>query len=123
MQKVKLLCASGMLLLGAASPAFAQVTILNGDDATNPPNPPVGGTAAQSPNGLTATEAAPNSLIVTGPVNKGEAVPSINLDRLLSEQSGAPTTNKSGEYENPPGGGSGNVGSAVGRLLDQVWEK
>jgi hypothetical protein len=42
-----------------------------------------------------STETAPNSLIVTGQGNKGEAVPSINLDKLLSEQSGAPTVGDS----------------------------
>ena len=126
MLKVKPLCVGGMLLLfGAASPALAQVTILNGDDATNPPNPPVGATTAQSPNSPTvsSTDNAPNSLIVTGPVDKGETAPSINLDKLLSEQSGAQTTNKADEYVNPPGEGSREVGGAVSGVLDQIWQK
>jgi hypothetical protein len=123
MQKAILLCVGGMLLLfGAASPAFAQVTILNGDDALNPPNPPVDVTTSV-PTVSPSTNGAPNLLVVTGPVDKGETAPSINLDKLLSEQSGAPTTKKADEYVNPPGGGSGNVGSAVWRLLDQIWEK
>jgi hypothetical protein len=117
MQKVRVLCVGGMLLfLGAASPALAQVTMLNTD---NPANSPAGAAAVQGADGPTA----PNSLVVTGPVNKSEAVPNINLDKLLSEQSGAPTTNKADEYVNPPGGGSREVGAAVGGLLDKVWEK
>ena len=108
MQNATRLCVGGMLLLfGAASPVFAQVTILNGDDAPNPPNPPV--------------NSAPNSLIVGGPVNKGETVPNINLDKLLSEQPGAPTTNNADDYVHPPGGGSREVGGAVSGLLDQIW--
>jgi hypothetical protein len=94
MQKVRFLCVGVMVLFfGAASPAFAQVTVLNGDDATDPPNPPVRSTTDGTT--VPSTEPAPNSLIVTGPVNKGEAVPSINLDKLLSEQSGAPTVGDS----------------------------
>jgi hypothetical protein len=123
MQKARCLLASGMLpLFGAASPAFAQVTMLNGDDALNPPNPPVDVTNSV-PTVSPSTNGAPNSLIVTGPVDKGETAPSINLDKLLSEQSGAPTTNKADEYVNPPGGGSREVGGAVGGLLDKIWEK
>jgi hypothetical protein len=123
MQKAMLLCVGGMLLLfGAASPAFAQVTILNGEDALNPPNPPVDVTTSV-PTVSPSTNGAPNSLVVTGPVNKSETVPSINLDKLLSEQSGAPTTNKADEYVNPPGGGSREVGGAVSGLLDKIWEK
>jgi hypothetical protein len=114
MPKAKLLCTGGTLLfLAAASPAFAQVTILN------PPEPPVDVTTsvpAVSPNN------APNSLVVSGPVNKGETVPGINLDMSLSEQSGAPTTNNA-EYANPAGGGSREVGGVVGGLLDQIWQK
>ena len=124
MQKATRLCVGGMLLLfGAASPAFAQVTLLNGDDALNPPNPPADITTVPVPTVSPSTNNAPNSLVVTSPVDKGETAPSINLDKLLSEQSGAPTTKKADEYVNPPGGGSGNVGSAVWRLLDQIWEK
>ena len=52
-----------------------------------------------------------------------QAVPNINLDKLLSEQSGAPTTNKADEYVNPPGEGSREVGGAVNGLLDQSWQK
>ena len=96
MQKAMLLCVGGMVLFfGAASPALAQVTMLNGDNTLNPPNPPVGASTAPSPNGPTASlrENAPNSLIVTGPINNGETVPNINLDKSLSEQSGAPPVN------------------------------
>jgi hypothetical protein len=115
MPKAKLLCTGGTLLfLAAASPAFAQVTILPGDDATNPPT-------RQRTLPLLFQ---PNSLVVTGPVDKGETAPSINLDKLLSEQSGAQTTNKADEYVNPPGGGSREVGGAVGGdLLDKTWQK
>ena len=123
MQEATRLCVGGMLLLfGAASPAFAQVTVLNGDDALNPPNPPVDATTSV-PTVSPPTNNAPNSFVVTGPVNKGETVPSINLDKLLSERSGAPTTNKADEYVNPPGEGSREVGGAVNRLLDQIGEK
>ena len=124
MPKAKLLCTGGTLLfLAAASPAFAQVTILNGDDATNPPNPPADVTTSV-PTVSPPTNGAPNSLVVTGPVDKGETAPSINLDKLLSEQSGAQTTNKADEYVNPPGGGSREVGGAVeSGLLDKIWQK
>jgi hypothetical protein len=123
MQKARRLLAGGMLLLvSAASPAFAQVTMLNGDEALNPPNPPVDVTTSV-PTVSPSTKSAPNSLVVTGPVDKGETAPSINLDKLLSEQSGAQTTNKADEYVNPPGAGSREVGGAVGRLLDQIGEK
>jgi hypothetical protein len=94
MQNATRLCVGGMLLfLGAASPALAQVTMLNAD---NPANSPAGAAAVQGADGPTSrpSESAPKSLIVTGPVNTGEAVPNINLDKLLSEQSGAPITNK-----------------------------
>ena len=111
MQNATSLYVGGMLLLFcAASPALAQVTMLNVDGAA------VQGAARPS-------ESAPNSLIFTGPVNKGEAVPNINLDKLLSEQSGAPTTNKADEYVQPPGGGSREVGGGVSGLLDQIWQK
>ena len=115
----------GMLLfLGAASPAFTQVTMLNGDGSLNPPNPPVGATTVPTPDGPTVSPSdATNSLIVTGPVDKSGAVPSINLDKLLSEQSGAPTTNKVDEYVNPPGGRSREVGRGVSGLLDQTLQK
>jgi hypothetical protein len=93
MPKAKLLCAGGTLLfLVAASPVFGQVTMLNGDDTLNPApaatpiSPGLG-----SPNVPPATDYIANSLIVTGPVNKNEAAPNINLDKLLSVQSGAPT--------------------------------
>jgi hypothetical protein len=123
MQKAMLLCVRGMLLIfGAASPAFAQVTILNGEDALNPPYPPVDVTTSV-PTVSPSTNGAPNSLVVPGPVDKGETAPSINLDKFLSEQSGAQTTNKADEYVNPPGAGSREVGGAVGRLLDQIGEK
>jgi hypothetical protein len=121
MQKATRFGVGGMLLLvGAVSPAFAQVTMLNGDDALNPPNPPADVTTSVptvSPNN------APNSLIVSGPVNKDETVPSINLDKLLNEQSGAPTTNKAEEYMNAPGAGSREGAGVVGGLLDQIWQK
>jgi hypothetical protein len=124
MLTVKLLCVGGMLLLfGAVAPAFAQVTILNDDDDRNPPNPPPGATAVQDPNGLTVrptTEA--NALIVVGPINNDETVPSIDLDKLLREQSGKPTTNNVAEYMNPPGRGSWQPGGAVGGLLDRFWQ-
>ena len=114
MQKAMLLCVGGRaLLFGAASPAFAQVTILNGDDA---PNPPVDATTS-------VPAVSPSTLVATGPVDKGGTVPSINLDKLLSEQSGAKTTNKADEYVNPPGAGSREVGGVVGGLLDQIGEK
>jgi len=123
MQKARCLLASGMLLLfGAASPAFAQVTMLNGDDALNPPNPPADVTTSV-PTVSPPTNGAPNSLVVTGQVDKGETAPSINLDKLLSEKSGAQTTNNSDEYVNPPGAGSREVGGAVGGLLDKIWQK
>jgi hypothetical protein len=123
MQKAMLLCVGGMLLIfGAASPAFAQVTILNGEDALNPANPPIDVTTSV-PTGSPATNGAPNSEVVTGPVDKGETAPSINLDKLLSEKSGAQTTNNSDEYVNPPGAGSREVGGAVGGLLDKIWQK
>ena len=124
MQKARHLLAGGMLLLvGAVSPALAQVTILNGDDATNPPNPPADVTTSV-PTVSPPTNGAPNSLVVTGPVDKGETAPSINLDKLLSEQSGAQTTNKADEYVNPPGGRSREVGGVVGGgLLDKIWQK
>ena len=93
MQKAMLLCVGMLLIFGAASPAFAQVTILNGEDALNPPNPPADVTTSV-PTVSPSTNGAPNSLVVTGPVDKGETAPSINLDKLLSEQSGAPTTKK-----------------------------
>jgi hypothetical protein len=122
-QKATRLGVSGMLLLvGAVSPAFAQVTMLNGDDALNPPNPPADVTTSV-PTVSPPTNGAPNSLVVTGQVDKGETAPSINLDNLLSEQSGAQTTNKADEYVNPPGGGSREVGGAVGGLLDKIWQK
>jgi hypothetical protein len=115
----------GMLLfLGAASPAFTQVTMLNGDGSLNPPNPPVGATTVPTPDGPTVSPSdSTNSLIVTGPVDKSGAVPSINLDKLLSEQSGAPTTSKVDEYLNPPGGRSREVGGGVSGLLDQTLQK
>jgi hypothetical protein len=123
MQNATRLCVGGMLLfLGAAPPAFAQVTMLNGDDSLNPPNPPVDVTTSV-PIVSPSTNGAPNSLVVTGPVDKGETAPSVNLDKLLSEQSGAPTTNKADEYVNPPGGGSREVGGAVSGLLDKIWQK
>jgi hypothetical protein len=123
MQEATRLCVGGMLLLfGAASPAFAQVTMLNGDDVLNPPNPPVDATTSV-PNVSPPTNNAPNSVVVTGPVNKGETVPSINLDKLLSEQSGAPTTNNADDYVNPPGAKSREVGGAVSGLLDQILQK
>ena len=123
MQKATRLCVGGMLLLfGAAAPAFAQVTQLNGDDALNPPNPPANITTVPVPTLSPSTNNAPNSLIVTGPVDKGGTAPSVNLDKLLSEQSGAPTTNKADEYLNPPGEGSRGVGGAVNGLLDQIWQ-
>ena len=83
MSKAKLLCAGGTLLFLASSPAFAQVTTLNGGDALNPT--PAGISATQGPNEGTvypSTNNVRNSLIVSGPVNKGEAVPRINLDSL-----------------------------------------
>ena len=87
MQKARCLLASGMLLLfGAASPAFAQVTMLNGDDALNPPNPPVDVTNSV-PTVSPSTNGAPNSLIVTGPVDKGETAPSIPIRRSTSGKS------------------------------------
>jgi hypothetical protein len=122
MQKAMLLCVGMLLIFGAASPAFAQVTILNGEDALNPPNPPVDVTTSV-PTVSPSTNGAPNSLVVTGPVDKGETAPSINLDKLLSEQSGAPTTKKADEYMNPPGEGSREVGGAVNGLLEQIWQK
>jgi hypothetical protein len=125
MQNSTRLCVGGMLLfLGAAAPAFAQVTTLNGDDSLNPPNPPVGAPTVPTPDGPTVSPSdAPNSLIVSGPVNKGETVPSINFDKLLGGQSSAPTTKKADEYLNPPGEGSREVGGAVNGLLDQSWQK
>jgi len=119
MQKATRLCVGGMLLLfGAASPAFAQVTILS-DDALNPPNPPPGATAVQDPDGPTVRPARePNALIVAGPVNDDEAVLSIDLDKLLREQSGTPTTNNVAGYMNPPG----QPGGALGGLLDRIWQ-
>jgi hypothetical protein len=122
MQNATRLCVGGILLfLGAASPAFTQVTILNSDDALNPPNPPVDVTTS-GPTVSPSTNSAPNSLIVSGPVNKGETVPGINFDKLLGEQSNAPTT-KADEYLNPPGEGSRAVGGAVNGLLDQGWQR
>jgi hypothetical protein len=125
MQNATRLCVGGTLLfLGAALPAFTQVTMLNGDGSLNPPNPPVGATAVPTPDGPTVSFSdAPNSLIVSGPVNKGETVPGISFDKLLGEQSNAPTTNKADEYLNPPGEGSREVGGAVNGLLDQSWQK
>ena len=125
MQKATRLCVTGMVLFfGAAAPAFAQVTMLNGDDSLNPTNPPVGATTVPTPDGPTVSSSeGPKSLIVTGPVDKGGTAPSINLDKLLSEQSGAPTTNKADEYVNPPGEGSREVGGAVSGVLDQIWQK
>jgi hypothetical protein len=111
-----------LLFFSAASPAFAQVTILNGDDAFDPPNPPVDVATVPIPTVSPSTNNAPNSLIVSGPVNKGETVPIINLDKLLSEQSGTATTSKSYQYANPPEG-SREVGGVVGGLLDQIWQK
>ena len=98
MQKAKLSCVGGMLLFfAAAAPVSAQVTALDGDDAANPPNAPVGTTTVQ---GLEGSNPRPstdyfmgNSLIITGPANKEETVPNINLDKLLSGQSGSPTMN------------------------------
>ena len=93
MRKAKPLYLGGMVLfLFAASPVFGQVTMLNGDDAPNPPPaaaPPRPG--VESPNAAPSNGYTGNSLVVTGPVNKGETAPNINLDKLLSEQSGAPT--------------------------------
>jgi hypothetical protein len=98
MQKAKLSCVGGTLLFFAtAAPVSAQVTTLNGDDAPNPPNAPAATTTVQ---GLEGSNPRPltdystgNSLIVTGPANKEETVPSINLDKLLSGQSGTPAVN------------------------------
>jgi hypothetical protein len=45
------------------------------------------------------------------------------MDKILSEQSGAPTTNKADEYVNAPGGESREVGGAVGGFVDQIWQK
>jgi hypothetical protein len=94
-------------------------------NADNPANSPAGAAAVQGADGPTSrpSESAPKSLIVTGPVNTGEAVPNINLDKLLSQQSGAPITNKADEYVSPPGEGSREVGGAVSGLLDQIWQK
>jgi hypothetical protein len=123
MQKAMRLCVGGMLLLFcAASPAFAQVTILNSDDALNPPNPPVDVTTSV-PTVSPSTNSAPNSLIVTGPDDKGGTAPSINLNKLLSGQFGAPITNNADEYLNPPGEGSREVSGAVRGLLDHILQK
>jgi hypothetical protein len=124
MLTVKLLCVGGMLLLfGPVAPAFAQVTILNGDDALSPPDPPPGATAVQDPNGPTVRPATePNALIVVGPINDDETVPSIDLDKLLREQSSTSTTNNVAEYMNPPGRGSWQPSGAVGGLLDRIWQ-
>jgi hypothetical protein len=88
MQKAKLLCAGGTLLFfAAAAPVSAQVTSLNSDDAANPPNAPVETATGQDLKGSNPRPSTDystgNSLIVTGPANKEETVPSINL----SEQS------------------------------------
>jgi hypothetical protein len=98
MQKAKLSCVGGTLLFfAAAAPVSAQVTALDGDDAANSPNAPARTTTVH---GLEGSNPRPstdyftgNSLIVTGPANKEETVPSINLDKLLSGQSGSPTVN------------------------------
>jgi hypothetical protein len=117
MQNATRLCVGGMLLfLGAASPALAQVTMLNA--AADPPAEAAGVQGAVRP-----SDGAPNSLVVIGPVSNGGTLPSIDLNKLLSQQSGAPTTNNADEYVNPPGGGSREVGGAVSGLLDQIWQK
>jgi hypothetical protein len=76
-----------------------SVTMLNGDDTLNPaPTATPISPGLGSPNVPPANDYTANSLIVTGPVNKSEAAPNINLDKLLSEQSGAPTvSDASGE--------------------------
>jgi hypothetical protein len=97
MQKATLLRAGGTLLFFvAASPASAQVTTLNADDALNAPPST---TTAQDPDGTNVrppNDYAANSLIVTGPVDKPEAAPNIDLDKVLSEVSGAPTVKDTG---------------------------
>ena len=83
MQNATRLCVGGMLLfLGAASPALAQVTMLYADEFANLP----AGAAVHPP------DSAPSALVVSGPVSNGATAPSINLDKLLGEQSSAPTT-------------------------------
>jgi hypothetical protein len=89
MQKATLLIVGGTLLFLAAAPASAQVTTLNADDALNAPPST---TTAQGPDGPNVPPPnAANSLIVTGPVDKPETAPTIDLDKVLSEVSGAPT--------------------------------
>ena len=83
MQNATRLCVGGMLLfLGAASPALAQVTMLNA--AADPPAEAAGVQGAVRP-----SDGAPNSLVVIGPVSNGGTLPSIDLNKLLSQQSGA----------------------------------
>jgi hypothetical protein len=76
MQKAKLLCVGGMLFFVAVSPVSAQVTRLNGDDA---PTGTVQGLDGAIPRPSTDYSTG-NSLIVTGPVDKGGTVPDIDLD-------------------------------------------
>jgi hypothetical protein len=90
MQKATCLCVSGMLLFfGTASPTFAQVTTLNGDDARNSPNASVGNGTVQGLDGAilrpSTDYSTGNSLIVTGPVDEGGAVPDIDLDKFTRE--------------------------------------
>jgi hypothetical protein len=103
MQKAKLLCVGGMLFFVAVSPVSAQVTTLNGDDAPNPPNASVGTGAVQGLDGAiprpSTDYSTGNSLIVTGPVDKGGAVPDIDLDKFTREHS-APNANDNAAEKN-----------------------
>jgi hypothetical protein len=62
MQKATRLCVGGTLLFFCAVwPACAQVTMLNGDDALNPPNPPADVTTVPAPTVSPSTNNAPSS--------------------------------------------------------------
>jgi hypothetical protein len=87
MQKAKLSCVGGTLLFfAAAAPVSAQVTTLNGDNALNAPNAPAGTTAVQGLEGSNPRPSTSNSLIITGPVDKDETIPTINLEKSLSDR-------------------------------------
>src|SRR5262249_2971344 len=80
-----------VLFLVASSAGFAQVPMLNRDDA--PGRAGIGTVQRPDPTVRPSPESAPNSSIVTGPESDDGTVPIFNLDKFLSEPSAPPTAN------------------------------
>jgi hypothetical protein len=81
MEKTLLWAGVTLIFLGAIAPTYPQVTTLDSGDVTNLPH----ATATVPGKESVAPDYTSNSLIVTGPVNKLDAVPSVDLDKFSRE--------------------------------------